>query len=54
MRMQPQRYDDEQPLAPVIPLFRHVVDLDDDDLLADDDGLILRFADDYSGGPNVS
>lgn len=54
MRMQPQRYDDEQALAPVIPLFRHVVELDESEFPADDDGLILRFADDYSSGPSVS
>jgi hypothetical protein len=52
--MQSQRYDDEQQLAPVIPLFRHVVDLDEDEFGADDEGLILRFADDYPGEPSVS
>jgi hypothetical protein len=53
MATQPQRYDDDpDQLAPVIPLFRNVVDLDEDDY--DEDGLILRFVDSYPGGPNVS
>lgn len=53
MATQPQRYDDDghDQLAPVIPLFRTVVDDEDD---YDEDGLILRFVDGYPGGPNVS
>jgi hypothetical protein len=53
MATQLQRYDDDHDqLAPVIPLFRDVVDLDEDDY--DEDGLVLRFVDGYPGGPNVS
>ncbi len=48
MRMQPQRYDDEPALAPVIPLFRHMVDFEDDEFDADGESLILRFADEPS------
>jgi len=56
MVMQPQRQDDdEQPLAPVIPLFRHSVDLDDDeDVFDDGDDLILRFVDELVDGPGAS
>jgi hypothetical protein len=49
----PQPYDDDHDLAPVIPLFRNVVDLDEDDYY-DEHGLILRFVDGYPGGPHVS
>jgi hypothetical protein len=51
-------HDDDAPLAPVIPLFRHAgyLDGDDpddfagDDFAGDDDqGLILRYGDDGAG-----
>jgi len=55
MSIQPHRYatDDDQPLAQVIPLFRNTHP-DDMAYPDDDQGLILRFGDDYLDGQGAS
>jgi len=54
MTTESHRYhDDDRPLAPVIPLFGHRTHGDYDEFDDDDDqGLILRFTDDYAVGPD--
>lgn len=55
MAMHSPRVEREEPaLAEVIPLFPHQLDGDEDDFFDDDQGLILRFVDDYAEGPGAS